>query len=85
MKLFHSLARSFVLERNRIYLFVIDVVARRRLRAGRSQISLATRAAKSKRIELEHYMPNATAKIALKDRKNKSAHKTRGGEKNRLE
>eukprot|EP01036_Dinobryon_divergens_P022457 gene22457-30714_t len=59
-----------------------DVVARRRLRAGRSQISLATRAAKSKRIELEHYMPNATAKIALKDRKNKSAHKTRGGEKN---
>lgn len=31
-----------------------DVVARRRLRAARSQISLATRAAKSKRIELEY-------------------------------
>lgn len=30
-----------------------DVVARRRLRAGRDQISLVTRAARSKRIELE--------------------------------
>lgn len=30
-----------------------DVVARRRLRAGRDQIVLVTRAAKSKRVELE--------------------------------
>mmetsp|Transcript_32887 Transcript_32887/g.47510 ORF Transcript_32887/g.47510 Transcript_32887/m.47510 type:complete len:1304 (-) Transcript_32887:148-4059(-) len=33
-----------------------DVVARRRLRASRNQIALATRAAKSKRIELEYLL-----------------------------
>jgi hypothetical protein len=62
------------------------VVARRRLRADRRQISLATRAAKSKRIELEYCMSNAITKIALlKDPKKKSEHKKkRDGEKNRL-
>ena len=34
----------------------LDVVARRRLRAGQNQISLATRAAKSKRLELESHL-----------------------------
>jgi len=36
-----------------------DVVARRRLRAGRDQISLVTRAARSKRIELESVIVTA--------------------------
>ncbi len=47
---------------------IVDVVARRRLRAARSQICLATRAAKSKRIELEYLLISyAVTKVALED------------------
>ena len=47
-------------------IIIKDVCARRRLRASRSHISLATRSAKSKRIELEHLIiAHATAKEVI--------------------
>lgn len=56
-----------------------DVVARRRLRAGRDQISLVTRAARSKRIELESVIVTAAINQQVQKSRNNPTRSSPSG------
>lgn len=58
-----------------------DVVARRRLRAGRDQISLVTRAARSKRIELESVIVTAAINQQVQKSRNSPTRSPSGAAK----